>query len=616
MNTSGETIGVIICTVAVFAAVMSGLTVPSKTSKKLIGVFAGLTMVGALLMYGYGYGVTEGQGSFFTAVFHAVFASVRVFGGSNAWGDVAEAFPGPVEQILFWLVHLMGLFAAAGAVVTTLGSGLLRRVKLFLTRQKTVALIYGLNPQTLEFGRTQAAEKNTFVVYVDPKPDSSLVQTATRMGAICRSDSAALRGNISFLKGMGVRPGTGTVRLYALHQDQVADRRYARLLLEALKARKVQPEQTSLTVLGPEDETENVFQGTPESYGYGTVISVNEPELTARMLVQTYPPCNHIRFRPDGQADSGFHGLIIGFGQMGQAVLRQLVMNGQFQGCSFRMDVFDPNYEQVMGRLAYECAPMLAHYDIAFHHYDGRSRQMYEHISNYANTLNYIVLCTGSAQRNGELCRQLSGFLAHRGCRAAIYLCDENGVSHPVDQEQIENHPIYVQKLLCTDMIDRQAMAINHYYTGKGEIRENWRNCKYFHRMSSRAAADFQSALLRAAGIDRETAKGNWTPESVLLENLARTEHLRWMAFHYCMGFRPMTGTEMEDRAELLRQGKLTGKINQDLDLRLHACLVPWEELDRVSQLQTKLSGTPVDHKKTDINSILTLPEVLRSLDD
>ena len=615
MNTSGETIGVLVCTIALFSAVMTGLTMPTKTSKRLIGLFAGFTMVGALLLYGYGYGVTQGKDSFLAAVFRAVFASVRVFGGSNSWGDVAEAYPNAPEQILFWLVHLMGLFASAGAVVTTLGSGPLRRLKLFLSRQKNVALIYGLNARTLEFGRTVGTQKNMFVVYVDPKPDSGLAQAAERMGAICRSDSAAVQGNFQFLKGIGMRPGMGTVRLYALHQDQIADRRYARQLMKALEEREIHPDQTALTILGPEDETESVFQANGENYGYGTVISVNEPELAARMLVQTYPPCNHIRFRPDGQADSNFRGLIIGFGPMGQAVLRQLVMHGQFFGCDFRVDVFDPNHEQVMGKLAYDCEHMLEHYDIHFYPHDGRSRQMYEHISNDSDSLNYIVLCTGTSDRNGELYRQLSGFLAHRGCDAAIYLCDENGVSHPVDREHIETHPIYVPELLCTDQIDRKAMAINHYYTGEGEMRENWRRCKYFHRMSSRAAADFHPALLKAAGTNEETAKQHWAPEGKLLENLAITEHLRWMAFHYSMGFRPMTEQEMRQRAQLLQQGKATGKVNQDLDLRIHACMVPWKDLDKVSQLQTELSNKTVNHKQTDINSILTLADVLRSMD-
>lgn len=614
MNDSGQAFGVLLGTVAVFIAVMACLTIPNKTSKMLIGLFASLSIVGALGMYGYGFGVVYGEEEPLAAVFRAVFASLRIFGGSNAWDDVSVAFPVWWQQIFFWLFHMMGLFTTASAVLTTLGSGILRRVRLFCAREKNVSLIYGLNARTLEFGRSLTGKKN-FVVFVDSSPDNALSQSANKMGALCRSDSAALQGSIAFLKGIGMRAGIGTIRLYALSRDQSADRRYARSLLKSLESLHVNADQTALTIRGPEDETENVFQNCDKNYGYGSVISVNEPELAARMLMQTYPPAKHMTFTPDGHADSAFHGVIVGFGQVGQAVLRQLVMNGQFYGSDFRVDVFDPQYEQIMGKLAYDCAPMLEHYDIRFHDHDGRSRQMYQFLNDHSKSLNYIVLCTGSVDQNTELSRQLSEFLTHRGCRASIYQCGKEGVSHSLDSEHMEVHSLYVPGLLCTDQIDRGAMAINHYYTRTGDMRSNWRDCSYFHRMSSRAAADFYDSLLHAAGTAAEAAKTHWAPEGALLENLARTEHLRWVAFHYCMGFRPMTAEEMKQRAQLLQQGKLSGKINQDLDLRLHACMIPWEQLDDLSRLQSELSGKSVDHKETDRNSIRTLADVLRVMD-
>ena len=145
--------------------------------------------------------------------------------------------------------------------------------------------------------------------------------------------------------------------------------------------------------------------------------------------------------------------------------------------------------------------------------------------------------------------------------------------------------------------------------------------CDYFSRMSNRAYADFQDAVLRAAGrTEADALGGNWEFSQEHLENLGKMEHARWNAFHFCMGFMPMSQEEYAARTAIYRrQQQETGKgkirIGKNLDARTHACLIGWDELDVLSDTENAITGGNVDYKQMDKNNILLLPELLRIRD-
>ena len=291
-------------------------------------------------------------------------------------------------------------------------------------------------------------------------------------------------------------------------------------------------------------------------------------------------------------------------------------MNSQFYGSSSRICVFAPDYEQRMGWLSHECREMLNHYNISLYPYDGRSRQLYDYLEEQAGSINYVAICSGSEATNTEIGERLQSFLQRRNCEAPILLCSSRGVSYLSAGDHVVSQRIYSPDILCSDRIDRMAMVLNQSYQGKGKMEENWKNCSYFDRMSSRAAADFHDALLCAAGTTKEAALKAWDPQGPLLENLAATEHLRWMAFHDCMGFRPMTEQEFEERAaEYRAAGPGPYRITKDVQKRIHACMIPWEALDAYSQKENAITGKSADYAENDRNNIRDLAKVLRAME-
>ncbi len=98
-------------------------------------------------------------------------------------------------------------------------------------------------------------------------------------------------------------------------------------------------------------------------------------------------------------------------------------------------------------------------------------------------------------------------------------------------------------------------------------------------------------------------------PTKPLSENLAIAEHLRWNAFHFAMGYTPMSAAELRERASIC--DKPTKAIRKDAVHLRHACLVDWDELDELSRLMTELTGEICDYKEMDRQNIRQIPRTL-----
>ena len=606
---------------ALFLAIILSLAIPLKHSKKVLGWIAVVCALSALGMYGYGYchkflsQPSWGIFDLMISILLTVFDTCRIFGGSDNWDAIKDAFNDSASWKVFFLtIQLLALTTSASAVILSLGSKLLKEIRMWGLRTRDIALIYGLDENTLDFGRELVKQEKCAILYVDRSEHAKLQTTINQMGALFRADGEALNGSEKFLRSIGLRPGKRKLHVYALDTSINANQQFAQRLLVSLEARKIRPDQTHLTILSVSEVTDDPMQAFPGRYGYGSVLSVNQSEMAARVLIRSFPPYRSIRFDETGKACNDFHGVIIGFGQTGQAVLRQLVMNSQFYGSNSRIAVFAPDYEKRMGWLSHECGEMLNHYNISFFPSDGRSRQLYDYLEENLSSINYVAISAGSDTINAEIAQRIDPFLQRRNCTAPVLMCSSRGVSR-AGEDHVASHRIFTPEILCSDEIDRMAMTLHHSYCKGGDIHENWKHCPYFDRMSSRASADFYDALLYAAGMTREEALSHWDPQGILLDHLAATEHLRWNAFHYCMGFRPMTEDEFHQRAAEYSAQKGSGfRITKDVAQRIHACIIPWENLDAYSEKENRITGGKADYAEHDRINVRELPKVLKAM--
>lgn len=612
---------VILATAVLFLAMILQLAAKPKSAAKITGgciVIAGLS---GMVIYGYGF--ASSCENMFLAIVRALLAVCGMYVGKVDFSAVSNTpvFQNQWAVFFFYLVHLFALYATASAAITTVGGEALQKLRLWLARSGELNLIYGINDKSLDFGKALLSEKKCSVIFVGKSPDTGTINTIIKAGAAVRSDENALKATTKFVRGIGLRPGSRKVTLYAMSNDTTENLPYAKALLASMEACGISPQQTSLVIPAPEDGTVSRLQVLGDRYGYGFVTAYREPELAARLLTRMYPPCDTMRFNELGRTTNNFDSVLIGFGRTGQAVLRQLVMNGQFVGSRFSCHIFDPAAFTANGFFDSSCGDLLNRYDIVFHDCDAHSKVFYDYILKIAHNLNYVVIAAGSDKNNREIAEDLSSMFHRLGLNLPLYLCGHNGVSCcTVDGTFTKIHKLYQPSVISTHALDRMAMELNASYMGDSSKSavEHWMNCDYFSRMSCRASTDFVPAILRATGkTEEDVLNGEWKLSEAQLEVLGHMEHLRWNAFHFCMGFRPMTEEEFDERAaEYLRQKESTGKptirISKNMVQRTHACLIDWQELDALSEKEQRITGKTVNYQMADIKNILTLPTLIK----
>ena len=597
-------------TALLFLLLILLLAAKPEISKKITTGALAIAGIFGLLIYGYGYlMVTD---NFLLAILKALPAVCGSFVGTNEYAAISSV---PVMQTLWMqilcsLVRVCALYATASAVITSLGAEAMKKLRLWAARRSKLHLIYGADADTLSFGKDLLSRKERAVVYIGD-PATSVATAISRAGLVLRSDAHALNADAHFLRNVGHRRGR-KLTLYALSKNTSDNIRYAQRLLATLEARGAAPENLRLVILGQEDLIPPQLQAAPDRYGYGFVSVVSGPAITARLLTVKYPPCDTLSFDEAGKATEDFEALLVGFGQVGRAVLKNLVMNGQFEGSRFHATVFSPDCGSTDGSFYDQLHLLYEKYDIHFHENDARSRRMYAFLKERARHLKYVAVCVGSEARNREISEELTAYFRNAGLSVPVYACSHSGVESFRPDGTSVTHKLYCSEILCDDALDAKAMLLNHRYQSAPDKTpmQTWMECDPFSRQSSRASADFMPAMLRAAGRTPAQATKNWNLTEQQLENLSRTEHLRWCAFHYCMGFLPMEEAEFQSRAALYREGKAI-RIGKNLPGRTHACLVDWEELDSLSEKEAAVTGRFVDYKALDTANVLAIPELL-----
>jgi len=121
----------------------------------------------------------------------------------------------------------------------------------------------------------------------------------------------------------------------------------------------------------------------------------------------------------------------------------------------------------------------------------------------------------------------------------------------------------------------------------------------------------------RTLAAGKRGTRDDWDLTDAQTENLSKTEHLRWCAFHYCMGFTPMTDSEFNERAEIYEKQKQKGcptiRIGKNMANRTHACLIPWDALDALSAKENAITGKSIDYKAMDTDNVMAIPYIISS---
>lgn len=614
-----SSISIILVTTALFFAVIISLAAKGNTYNRAIRFIMLTVGLVGIVLYGYGYSIVC-AGQPLLAVTKSLISLISMYLGTNSFLAICDTplMQHNAAQLIFWVAHFGAVYAFAGTVIVKLGENVLSRLRLLLSRRGDLVIMYGVNDKSLSVSKTLHKKKNTSLLFIGKSSDSELDYIRS-LGSVIYANDDKLTPSVSVLKRMGI-DSHRRVTLYCMQNSSAHNILFADAFMNAMEEIGCSPSKTSLIISGSEETIGNRFQVLDaKKYGFGNVLVYDEHMMTARHMICQNPPVNTLQFDDLCRATENFEALIIGFGQSGMSALHYLLLNGMFEGSKFKADIFASDSDSVSGRIINYCPSIEDQFNVSFHNVNARSSDFYAFLQKHYKALKYIVLCCGKTD-NEELAHEITKFLRHRDRKLPVYcLTRDEYIEIKWWKTLPDIWKLYDSDVLISNRTDMLAMAYNHYYCqGNGKtMQENWFACDSFSRESSRAAADFMPSLLWMAGLSEKEVLEKGLRLSAEQEiNLAKTEHLRWCSFHLNNGFLPMTAEEFDERCKLYLQEKSAGRKNlirivKNMDMRTHACLVDWNALTTLSEVESAVTGQAVDYQQVDINNIRVIPHAL-----
>ena len=342
---------------------------------------------------------------------------------------------------------------------------------------------------------------------------------------------------------------------------------------------------------------------------------INEAALLARILVSQYPLLKAPKIRIDaetGKAGGKFNVLLLGFGEVGKAILRETICDGQFLQIDsdgrvpFRVDVVDRDkaaFDLYEG--FFEDA--MRKYNVRFLQQDVCSSDFYRWIEPELSSYNRIIIAFGRDSLNMETASRIKtvakwkdivfGQSEEANSRIMIRISDGTTAKvlrDPTRNRQVEDvffgvpDECYCRDVIIDEKLDRRAKKINknHVAQKHPDIEPDedaeWKRISMFERENFRSCASGVNNLLLLAGMNEATFDpGKWNDlisDEKMLNALAETEHMRWCASLMMRGIRkwPLNEVGDDDRkpndiGKHMRHAALTEFGNlPEVDRRFH----------------------------------------------
>ena len=612
---------VVFAACAIMMVLIANLLLKPQATKRFFIIAGGTANFLGFFLYGYGYSTMEE--STLMAVLKTLFAVFGMFLGKDSFGDMAKLsfFSFLPIKFFFYMAQILALYVTASAAMTAFGAGLMNRVRGLTLRRGDLNIFPFTNDHTLYLGSELCSQGKKVLFICNKNTSGDVLEKIQDMRAVHTSRASASAASEFFLKTIALERMDRKVTVYALGESAADNIAYARTFRKSMESLKIPAAGTRLILGANEYFDISSLMHNDSHYGFENVHIFNDTALAARIMITDCPPYKTLSFDENARTTDDFNVMIVGFGSMGQAALRALLMHGQFYGSHFSAMVFDSAGKSKSGAFKIMYEGMLERYDIAFADKDGRSEEAFHYLSRHASELNYVVIATGG-QTDSELEFSYANILHAANPKAYLVSCRSSEVTEirtETDGIVRKTWPLYNLAVVSSEDLDKDAMDLNHQYSGNSDktVEENWFACDYFSRLSSEASADFVPAFLYMAGTTREEVlKHGLHLTEKQEEALWRTEHERWCAFHFAHRYRTMSEEEWNERAALyLREKAEKGtsdiRIGKNRIGRTHACLIPWEKLPELDEREMAVTGVDPDYQERDRHTIQLIPKLI-----
>ncbi|NVO20246.1 MAG: hypothetical protein HXX13_11125 [Bacteroidetes bacterium] len=585
------------------------------------------TFVGGIIVYYVGYAETNLFDHPVTNLLKAFFSASRFFILGNDLIEIKETVrESPYFMLWFAIIAASAAVIFSSLLINIFGTNLLMWIKIKLSHPEKVYVFFGVNEASITLARDIRSKSTSgfilFIKNLDAHESDSLYKQIEEMGAFLvggeslidnlfvKNEESIVHTNMeaqpemrkitireNYLEKFNLSKKVTSCRTHflLLSENEDVNIRITRSVINELgNSKSLLQKEITFHILTLSAELDDIFFDSLIPSFRITIRLLNYSYLASRDLLTNYKPVEHVdRDINKGIATSDFTCMVIGFGQMGIAAFKVLLEQGQFVGSRFKAIAIDKAMNTIEGTFKNRYPGLSTNYEIEFHELSAGSNGFYEIIKNQLNELNCIVITLGSDALNIQTAfdiQQLVKRLSTKEIEILVQVKDSFAYDNllPSGDKGIirlfgREIKVFTEDIVIGEILEKQAKAVHDYYNAQNPPDQfrAWSHLLRIEQLSNISVAEHIDTLLYLIGLEKKDVRNFETEEQFIkklnpetLENLAKTEHLRWNVHQFLNGWDTLEIADIPENA-------INNKIK---DRKLHACLVSWEDLALINK--------------------------------
>ncbi len=307
--------------------------------------------------------------------------------------------------------------------------------------------------------------------------------------------------------------------------------------------------------------------------------------------------------------------LLVGCGDVGMQFLKTIIWCGQMIDYTLEIKVIDEKATEIENKLLFECRELNSNnYNLKFYETNVFVKEENLPLEN----ANYIIVALGDDVKNIEVAIKLRNYYSKNNTSPFIGLVTKNEEKQKLiinlknEKEDAYNlYPfgsikeLYGTKYILNENIEKLAKKVHLFYDKDDVNFKNYNKLEY-NKKSSRAVALHLKykiySVIEKIDIQEFESK---LKDKKIVDLLAENEHNRWISYERSNGYQKAT---IKDVLEY------KSKVNNHIYhlAKLHPCLIPFKDLDKLSQELSKIFEKEFDFKSNDYDIVLNIVNILK----
>ncbi len=610
--------------IVVIAFMMATGKLQSRISAVTVILFIPTFIVGFVL-YFIGFLPESGNlAEYANTVMRAIFSTVRMFLLEDDYTVILELSNSNIVsgigfRMVFYCCQTMAILIFASTVMSVFGKKLSTSIRLWIGSSKDTYVIFGVNSKSLVFAK-DIAVKNRRIVFIDESIDPINVAQINDMDCMYLempvfSDTTINQKALLKVGLKGKRLLSGFMTLLVFTDDEISNYKLAAGILEHLRNAGFPAERLKgVFVKSNSDVITERIEGVARKLKYN-INFFSEPDLTSREFILKCPIYKLIEFdkqKAVAKNKKTITVVLLGFGSIGRQMLRKIYSSSQFVGCTFHAVVIDKNISALEGEFRGNYPSLfddeISNANIRFVDTDVSSTCFYSVLDEYIQksldsdegSIDLVISALGDDLVNIQTVSNIKKYIDRAGLpHKPVYALNITGENNDLYRnEEIEGDDIivfgyhkniYTGDIILNEKMDMMAKSVDKHYGGT-----DWSGLSVHLKNSNRAAAEYIGVFMHIVGYELKKTKGTIPETAVgeneyhalleendeLFDNLAKTEQLRWNAFHISTGWisKPIEKVKRyEDR--------------KDERIKAHACLIPHDRLEWLENAMKEIAA-------------------------